>query len=151
MRPSSFGFPFGRGIATVSEEEEEEEEFRCRSPKSSNVSHADDFEVDADGEGNATHDSIDARFFLFYRWCLSSRRRRAFVTFMMIATSFKEAVRCRVASKKRLWHILFLFYSKKGQKINKKCSMGKKEQKVENWIAFPHKEEEERLTHRRSS
>jgi hypothetical protein len=34
---------------------------------------------------------------------------------------------------------------------NKKCSMGKKEQKVENWIAFPHKEEEERLTHRRSS
>ena len=154
MRPSSFGFPFGRGIATVSEEEEEEEEeeSRCRSPKSSNVSHADDFEVDADGEGNATHDSIDARFFLFYRWCLSSRRRRAFVTFMMIATSFKEAVRCRVASKKRLWHILFLFYSKKGQKINKKCSMGKKEQKVENWIAFPHKkEEEERLAHRRSS
>ena len=119
MRPSSFGFPFGRGIATVSEEEEEEEEeeSRCRSPKSSNVSHADDFEVDADGEGNATHDSIDARFFLFYRWCLSSRRRRAFVTSMMIATSFKEAVRCRVASKKRLWHILFLFYSKKGQKI----------------------------------
>jgi len=158
VRPSSFAFSFGRGIATVSEEEEEEEEeeeSRCRSPKSSNVSHADkDFEVDADGEGNATHDSIDAACasFFFYRWCLSSRRRRAFVTFMMIATSFKEAVRCRVASKKRLWHILFLFYSKKGQKINKKCSMGKKEQKVENWIAFPHKkEEEERLAHRRSS
>ena len=38
-----------------------------------------------------------------------------------------------MASKKRLWQILFLFYSKKGRS-------GKKE-RVENWIVFPHKEE----------
>ena len=142
MRPSSFAFPFGRGIAPVSEEEEEEEEeeeSRCRSPKSSNVSHADkDFEVDADGEGNATHDSIDAawgRLFLFLPVVsLLASTTRVRDVHLMIGTSFllRVSLLC-VASKKRLWQIILLFCLSFFRRTRRKLK------RVENWMfAFPH-------------